>query len=90
MLGGTTQFEVEFDNGRARRRRGQPPPGFVDACDDIARLYNIRSGSVRGVGLRSARRLKFSRDVPERARQPIRNVWTPPPTGGSGNRRARG
>lgn len=83
-----TQYSVEIVDGRPRVRCGQPPHGFVAACGDIARLYGIRRGRIDCVGSGSWARLRF-RDIPERARQPLRNVWTPPAAvGRGGGRRA--
>lgn len=84
-------YRVDIVDATARVRHGQPPAGFVSACADIARLYGIRSGHVECVGQGRHARLKFSAGIPERARQPFRNVWTPPvgPAPGGG-RRARG
>ncbi|KAB7627800.1 DUF3634 family protein [Alkalilimnicola sp. S0819] len=84
-----SQWLVEIDTGRARVRRGRPPPGFVSACDDIARLHRIAAGAVECVGSGRHARLKFSGNFPDRGRQAIRNVWTPPTTPGpKGGRRA--
>lgn len=87
-MGGRTVFVVEFVDGVAYTRRGRPPGGFVSACTDVARLYGIRRGRIRAVRGRGTVRLTFSKEIPERARQPLRNVWTPPPTGGPGGGRA--
>jgi len=83
-------FLIEFHNGTPRVRQGRPPAGFLSACADIARLYGIRSGRIRCIRAMGTQQLRFSRDIPERARQPLRNVWTPPPTGGPPGRRAWG
>jgi hypothetical protein len=53
-------------------------------------LYGLRSGQIKCSGRGAAARLKFSKDIPERARQPFRNVWTPPSPPSGGGRRARG
>lgn len=83
-------FVIDIIDGGAQVRRGTPPAGFVSACSDIARLYGIRSGYVECVGRGRHARLRFSRDIPERARQPFRNVWTPPDSPRPGGNRARG
>ncbi len=83
-------FVIEIVDGGAEIRRGTPPAGFVAACADIARLYDIRSGRVECVGSGRRARLRFSRDTPERARQPFRNVWTPPDPPRPGGGRAHG
>jgi hypothetical protein len=83
-------FVIEIVEGEARVRRGNPPAGFASACTDIARLHGVRSGRIEGVGQGRHARLRFSSGIPERARQPFRNVWTPPPAPRPGGRRARG
>ncbi len=79
-----TLFVLRIRNGQAVLLRGKAPPGFVDACNDICRLYRIERGEIRGVRGAGTVQLRFSNDIPERARQPFRNVWTPPPSGGGG------
>jgi len=85
-----TAFVIELDDGSARCVSGTPPAGFVSACEDVARLYRVDRGRIRGVRTGAGLQLRFSRDIPERVRQPFRNVWTPPPGGGPGGHRARG
>ncbi|MDZ7811517.1 MAG: DUF3634 family protein [Arhodomonas sp.] len=65
--------------GRAGGNPGTPPAGFLSGCRDIARLHGITEGQVRCVRTAAGHRLRFSRNLPERARQPLRNVWQPPP-----------
>ena len=84
-------YRIDIVDGSARLRHGMPPAGFVSGCSDIARLYGIRQGYVECLGQGRHARLRFSAGIPERARQPFRNIWTPPTTPGpSGGRRARG
>ncbi len=84
-------YRIDFVDGQPRVRHGRPPFGFVSACGDIARLYGIRSGHVECLGQGRSARLRFSDNIPERARQPFRNVWTPPTAPGpTGGRRMRG
>jgi len=85
-----TQFVVTFEQGAARLVRGHAPQRFVSACSDIARLYGIERGRVECQTRGAKARLKFSKEIPERARQPIRNVWTPPTSPDRGGSRARG
>jgi len=84
------RFLIEIENGRAVLRQGTPPPGFVSACSDVARLHNVTRGQIEGLGQGRHARLKFSRNLPERVRQAIRNVWTPPPTPDRSGGKARG
>ncbi len=92
LFRGRRVFLVSIREGVASSTSGQPPPGFVSACNDICRMYGIRSGRIEGVRTGRTVELRFSRDIPERAHQPLRNVWTPPPPGGGGGggRRATG
>lgn len=84
-------YRIDFVDGRARLRHGSPPPGFVSGCDDIAQRFDIRRGSVCCVGRGAGARLRFSAGVPERARQPLRNIWSPPgpPAGPRPGQRAK-
>lgn len=82
-------FVIAFGPGGPALRKGQPPAGFLSACADIARMYQVRKGRIMGLraGPGGGMQLWFSRDVPDRARQPLRNCWTPPPPGGPGGGR---
>lgn len=84
-----TVFLLEIQDGRVKVRKGRPPPGFANACEDVCRLYRIERGRIRGVRAPGGIQLRFSSDIPERTRQPFRNVWTPPPRGGGGGGAAR-
>jgi hypothetical protein len=84
------RFVIEITNRRADLTQGRAPVGFVPAVTDIARRHGIDKGLIECVGTGRDTRLKFSKGIPERARQAIRNAWTPPPTPGSGTQRARG
>jgi hypothetical protein len=85
-----TVFLLEIGGGgRVRVLKGTPPPGFRDACEDVARLNRLDKGRIRGVRRAGQESLRFSDDIPEPARQGFRNVWTPPPSPGGGGTRAR-
>jgi hypothetical protein len=79
-----TVFVLRISGGQPRTVRGEPPPGFVGACADVCRLYRIEHGHIRGVRTGASVELRFSREIPERAQQPFRNVWSPRPPGGGG------
>lgn len=84
-------FRVRIHGGVARVTHGQTSTSFTNAVNDIARLHNIRSGTIECKGQGRHARLHFSRDFPEQGRQAIRNAWTPPTGPGSGgNKRASG
>ncbi|WP_440994977.1 DUF3634 family protein [Arhodomonas sp. SL1] len=91
VMHGRTVYCITFEADGPVVTRGTPPAGFLSGCRDIARLYGITEGQVRCVRTAAGHRLRFSRNLPERARQPLRNVWEPPPPGGGGGgARARG
>ena len=84
-------FLIEFGPDGARLARGMAPAGFVAACTDVGRLHRVATGTVECLGQGRHARLRFSKNFPERARQPILNVWTPPTGPGTrSGRRARG
>lgn len=78
------RFVVELREGAAAVRRGDPPSSFVRACADVARLYRLRQGRITGIRTGDGIELRFSDDIPDRVRQPFRNVWNPPPSDGPG------
>ncbi len=83
-------FVIRLQAGRAHRQRGRPSPSFVNACTSVARLHRLDRGRIMGVRTGEGVQLRFSADIPERARQAFRNVWTPPPGGSGGGHRATG
>jgi len=84
------RFVLIISKERAETTHGRPPVGFVDAVTDIARRHGIQSGRIECLGSGHRARLKFSKGIPERAQQAIRNAWTPPTPPGGGSRRAQG
>ncbi len=82
-------FVVTLQGGQPAVRRGHPPRDFIRGCRDVARLYGLTRGTVYGIRTSSGLQLRFSRDIPARARQPLRNIWTPPPPGGGDGDRRR-
>lgn len=83
-------YRLTVDNGSVRATHGRAPTGFVAAVADIARIHKINRGQIECKGLGKHARLKFSKDFPQRGRQAIRNVWTPPTTTRAGGGRASG
>ncbi|MDN5849648.1 MAG: DUF3634 family protein [Nitrococcus sp.] len=84
-------YRLEILDGVVYLKHGNPPHGFVAAVSDVARLHGIKRGQIECLGRGRSARLRFSKDFPERGRQAIRNVWTPPTTPPpSGGRRVRG
>lgn len=83
-------FVIRLQDGRAQRQRGRPSPSFVAACSGVARLHRLDRGRIMGIRTGEGVQLRFSAEIPERARQAFRNVWTPPPGGSGGGQRATG
>jgi hypothetical protein len=69
-------FVIRIEEGEARLRRGKAPSMFVEACGDVAAREGIRQGEIRGIRSGRKARLRFSRDIPARAHQALRNVWS--------------
>lgn len=84
------RFVIDLDGGSARVRRGDPPAAFVRGCSDVARIYRVQMGQIFGVRTGTGVELRFSKEIPVRAHQPLRNVWVPPGSGGPGGNRASG
>lgn len=82
------RFIIDLDGGSARVRRGDPPAAFVRGCSDVVRLYRLQMGQILGVRTANGVELRFSKDIPTRAHQPLRNLWVPPTSGGPGGNRA--
>ncbi|WP_156776880.1 DUF3634 family protein [Nitrococcus mobilis] len=84
-------YRLEISSRAVYIKHGKPPQGFVSAVSEVVRLHGIDSGLIECLGRGCSARLRFSRGFPERGRQAIRNVWTPPSTPPpKGGRRARG
>ncbi|MFO8154279.1 DUF3634 family protein [Thioalkalivibrio sp.] len=84
------RFIIDLDGGTASVRRGDPPAAFVRGCSEVARMYRVRSGRIFGIRSGNGIELRFSKEIPPRAHQPLRNIWVPPTSGGPGGNRAAG
>ena len=84
------RFVIDLNGGKARVRRGDPPAAFVRGCSEVARLYRLSSGRIFGIRSGNGIELHFSKEIPDRAHQPLRNMWVPPSSGGPGGNRAAG
>jgi hypothetical protein len=84
------RFVIDLERGTARVRRGDPPAAFVRGCSEVARLFGLQRGRVLGVRTGNGIELRFSKEIPARAHQPLRNIWVPPTSGGPGGNRAAG
>jgi len=54
---------------------GKVSQAFVVELADVLQRHGVRGGSIYGVRRRGAVMLGFSRDIPQAARQALRNVW---------------
>ena len=68
-------FEVVFERGAVRVRRGRVRKGFVEDCTEIARTHRLESGWIRGRKQGREITLEFSRDIPAALHQRLRNAW---------------
>lgn len=83
------RFALLRDGRGTRTLFGEPPAGFVSACDEILEQKAVARTWIAQTGKGARARLIFAEDLPEGVRQRIRNVWTPPrrpTTSGSGRR----
>jgi hypothetical protein len=71
-------YRIRIDASGGRVVTGRPPPAFLHAVRDIARLHSIGRGDIECRGIGAHARLRFSNGFPERGRQAIRNVWQAP------------
>lgn len=83
-------WRLQIKDGGISVLHGRPPARFLAALADIVKLHGIAQGRIECKGLGKHARLKFTDDFPERGRQAIRNVWTPPTTTRRGGGRASG
>ena len=74
-FGRSDAFTVRLSSSGARRKRGNPPKGFVDDCGDIARSKKIKSGEVRGVRTGQRIKLQFTKDIASHHQQAFRNAY---------------
>lgn len=83
-------YKLRVENSRVLVICGRPSAAFVSAVRDIVALHSIASGEIECKGSGSQARLRFGAGFPERGRQAIRNVWSPPTAPGpGGGRRAK-
>lgn len=68
-------FVIRVRGGTPTASRGVVTTRFLAACGDVLRSHGIPSCTIRGFRSRDDVSLHFSREVPEAARQGVRNVW---------------
>ncbi len=69
------RFVVRLSDGEAQVRTGVVTPAFLQRLREMSADHGIQSGQVRGVSCGRRIRLEFSREIPEAARQQLRNWW---------------
>jgi hypothetical protein len=67
-------FTIDISRGTARVQHGDVPGGLVLEFSDVARAFDIRSGTIHGVRARHGIVLSFSGQIPSEAHQRLRNV----------------
>jgi len=66
---------VSIEGGAARVSQGHVKPVIIDEIGDICARNGITRGTIWGIRDKKRVRLSFSRDLPHRCCQQIRNVW---------------
>ncbi|UTM58813.1 DUF3634 family protein [Photobacterium sp. CCB-ST2H9] len=65
---------LTFEQGELVKTKGNIPAGFLNSCKDIAHREPF-NGKVKVYKNRFTTKLIFSRDVPAKVKQKIRNVF---------------
>ena len=80
-------LKLVFKDGELERSQGNLPQAFGHHCKEIGRR-NPFSGTVKVYMTRTGAKLKFSKTVPNKTQQRIRNVFPHQGFKSKGNRRA--
>ncbi len=72
---GRSAFVVRITRGEPRAVVGVVTPAFLRCIRDVAAGHGVRTGKVSGVARGQRISLVFSRQLPEAARQQLRNWW---------------
>ncbi len=67
-------LKVSFEEGRISAVKGHMPPSFKHNLEDISE-HNPFTGVMKVYNQRTGMRLVFSKEVPKKAQQRIRNVF---------------
>lgn len=67
-------LKIEFSDGEITKSKGHFPPGFKHNCVEIGN-HQPFTGQVKVYRLRTGAKLKFSKSVPKKVQQRIRNVF---------------
>src|SRR5262245_51838027 len=68
-------FMVRIADGEPRCVAGAVTPAFLARVREVAAAHGAKAGWVRGLARGARIRLAFSRQIPEPARQQVRNWW---------------
>lgn len=68
------KLKLEFKDGELIKHKGNLPPAFGHSCKEIAHK-NPFSGIVKVYMTRAGAKLKFSKSIPNKIQQRIRNVF---------------
>jgi Protein of unknown function (DUF3634) len=69
-------FVIQIRNGVPILKRGKLAQAFVVELADVLNRHRIRKGAIYGVPKAGRVSLRFSRTIPQAARQSLRNVWS--------------
>ncbi|HIF5874496.1 TPA: DUF3634 family protein [Vibrio parahaemolyticus] len=67
-------LKVSFDDGHLSKVKGHIPPSFKHNLQDIGE-HDPFTGELKVYNQRSGMRLVFSKDVPKKVQQRIRNIF---------------
>ncbi|BBM64645.1 MULTISPECIES: DUF3634 family protein [Vibrio] len=67
-------LKVSFDHGKISKIKGHIPPSFKHNLQDIVD-HNSFAGEMKVYNQRTGMRLTFSKEVPKKVQQRIRNVF---------------
>ncbi|WP_322804128.1 DUF3634 family protein [Vibrio alfacsensis] len=67
-------LKVSFDHGKISKIKGHIPPSFKHNLQDIVD-HNSFAGEMKVYSQRTGMRLTFSKEVPKKVQQRIRNVF---------------
>ena len=68
-------FAIRLVDGEPKAVRGKVTPSVLNLVRDVARFHGLKQGRISGKPGPMGTRLEFSRDIPQFARQQIRNGW---------------
>ncbi len=67
-------LKILFNEGRISKVKGHIPPSFKHNLEDISE-HNPFTGELKVYNQRTGMRLVFSKDIPKKTQQRIRNVF---------------